>query len=199
MNNASSGPDTRSFGLGAVLGAGAWLLGYLLVYVLEGSQVKNSGAVDLIEAMTGQEVAWKIVGWLFFNAHFVETNVETSLFGTSAVNFIARSEGNAWVLYLIPPVVLLGAGALLARIAGRLTATEGAKVGLLVVPAYFVLSFVGALAFGVDAGSASTAPDLLTAAALAGLLYPAFLGALGGAASAMMADRGTVSDSMAAR
>lgn len=195
----SSRPDARAFGLGAVFGVGAWVLGYLLTYALEGSQVKKAGAVNLVEAITGQEVAWKIVGWLFYNAHFVETNVETSLFGTSAVNFIARSEGNAWVLYLVPPLVLLGAGALTARVLDRKTAAAGAKAGLLVVPAYFVLSVVGALVFAVQAGAASAAPDLLMAATLAGIIYPALFGGVGGSVGAVVANGDSVGESTPAR
>lgn len=180
----SEGISARNGGISAALGAVAWVVGYLLTYALEGSTVRNSGAVRVIEAVTGDQVAWKVVGWLFYNAHFVETTVDVPVFGASAVNFIAEGEGATWVLYLVPPLVLLLAGAAATLAGDGESLASGAKRGLLVVPGYFVLAVVGALLFAVGSGDASAAPNLLMAAFLAGLVYPAVFGTVGGAAAA---------------
>lgn len=195
MRHDSASPDTRRFGIRAALGAGAWILGYLVTYALAGEKVKNAGAVQLVEAVSGEEIAWKIVGWIYYNAHFVETTVDAPIFGTNAVNFIAQSEGNAWVLYLLPPLVLLATGALAARYTGHESAEAGAKTGALLTPGYFVLAVVGALAFGVSSGQASAGPDLLMAAFLAGIVYPVVFGALGGAAGAVLTGGEAASES----
>lgn len=187
MDSDGTLADTRGLGIGVALGAGAWLFGYLLTYALAGSKVKNAGAVRLIEAVSGQEVAWKIVGWIFYNAHLVETSMDVPLFGASAVNFIAQSEGNAWVLYLLPPLVLFAVGAVAARLAGSASGEAGAKAGATLVPGYLVLSLLGALAFSVSSGDSSAGPNLLMAVFLAGLVYPTLFGSLGGAAAAVFA------------
>lgn len=175
-------PDGADAARSAAAGAGAWVFGYLLTYALAGSEVKNAGAVRLAEAVTGDQVAWKVIGWLFYNAHMVEVTVDVPVFGANAVNFIAESDGGgAVLLYLLPPLVLLCAGALAARLAGASGAESGAKAGALVVAGYLPLAVVGVFLFGVGSGDASAAPNLPMAVFLAGLVYPAVFGGAGGA------------------
>ena len=119
----------------------------------------------------------------------VGIDVETSIAGQSGSGTVL---GDLGILQMVVPVLLLVlAGFLVARTAAPRDATEGAKAGLTVVPGYLILALVLALgsswsfsesAAGVSA-SASIAPELLPAVLLAGILYPAVFGALGGAAA----------------
>jgi len=47
---------------------------------------------------------------------------------------------------------------------------------------------IGAFLFRYTVGDGSVAPDLITAVLLAGAVYPAVFGAIGGAASSLLSD-----------
>lgn len=166
-------------GLGA--GVGAYLLGYLVAYLaLSGSVEERLEGFNFVASVFGGEPisAWQAVGWLFYNAHFVRTRAEGG-FGTQSENFIAASDGGAAVvLYLLPIVLLAGAGALLARVASADDPQDGATAGATVVAGYLPVAVLGAFLFDYQG---TIAPDLVTAVLLAGLLYPLVFGAVGGA------------------
>ena len=87
---------TRIAGVGFGGGVGAWLFGYLVVYVLHGSRIQNSFGTDVLSFFTGDPVTWKLVGWLFYNAHNVAVQVPGILgIGSGAVNFVARADERA--------------------------------------------------------------------------------------------------------
>ncbi|WP_435065572.1 transporter [Halobaculum sp. EA56] len=177
---------------GAAAGAGAYLLGYLITYVTQSGAVRDrlSGVNFLASLFGGDPVAaWQAVGWYFYNAHFVAT-LSPSLGGTRATNFLSASDANLAYLYLVPPAALLLAGAAAAALHGADAPTDGAVAALGVVPAYFLLAVVGAFAFAYGVGDAgSVHPDYVTAALLAGVLYPAVFGAAGGAVGALARSR----------
>lgn len=177
---------------GAAGGALAFLLGYLATFVLRSSDLPE-GLGTLADALATLGVSppagWQVVGWYFLGAHNVGVDVETSVAGQSGSGTVLNDLG---ILQMVIPVlVLVLAGFLVARTAAPRDATEGAKAGLTVVPGYLVLALVLALAsswsFSESAGgisaSATIAPELLSAILLAGLLYPVVFGALGGAAA----------------
>lgn len=177
---------------GVAGGALAFLLGYLATFLLQSSDLPE-GLGTLADALgtlgISPPAGWQVVGWYFLGAHNVGVDVSTSVGGQSGSG---RVLGDPGVLQMVVPVlVLVLAGFLVARAAAPRDATEGAKAGLTVVPGYLVLTVVLALAsswsFSESAGglsaSASIAPELLPAVLLAGLLYPAVFGALGGAAA----------------
>jgi hypothetical protein len=170
----------RTLGLGAAGGAVAFVLGYLFTYVLTSSEIRNSVAQQLVEFATGDPGTWKIVGWVFYNGHFVSTNVP-GLFGTSSVNLIGEVEAFSAVLYVIPPLLLLAAGVFAGRQASADDPASGATSGALVLAGYLPLAVVGAFLFVISAGDTSAGPDLITAVLLAGAVYPAVFGAVGGA------------------
>jgi hypothetical protein len=177
---------------GAAGGALAFLLGYLATFLVQSSDLPE-GLGSLADALATVGVSppagWQVVGWYFLGAHNVGIDVSTSVAGQSGSGTVL---GDLGVLQMVVPVLLLVlAGFLVARTAAPRDATEGVKAGLTVVPGYLVLAVVLALASswsfsesaaGVSA-SASIAPELLPAVLLAGVLYPAVFGALGGAAA----------------
>ncbi|MFB6080252.1 MAG: transporter, partial [Haloferacaceae archaeon] len=170
------------------------LLGYLVTYVTQQGVVEQRlRGFNAIAQLFGADPipVWKAIGWLFYNAHLVETRIP-GFGGPRTVNFIADAQaGSVPVLYLLPPVVLLGAGAVVALIAGMDAPGVGAGAGALVALGYLPLALVGALVVGYHVGDGQVAPDLVTAVALAGVLYPAVFGGGGGALVGAFSDRGS--------
>ncbi|GGN97857.1 hypothetical protein [Haloarcula pellucida] len=175
--------DSRSYVAAAAAGAVAFVLAYVLVYALSISVVRDSLLTGIAEAFGDENAAWKIVGWVFFNAQFVTTTVTVDvplLGGTDAVNFVAESDALSPVLYVIPPALLTAAGLAAARVDGAVETARALRVGPAVTLGYLPLAVIGALLFAVSVGEGSGgSPDLLTAVVLAGILYPVVFGTLG--------------------
>ncbi len=178
--------DTVSFTAGAAAGVVAYLLGYLVTYVSMSSSVEErlQGFNFVANVFGGEPISvWQAVGWLFYNAHFVRTRLDGGL-GPDSENFIAASDGGAIVLlYLVPVVLLLAAGFLLARSVDVGAPADGAAAGAAVAVGYFPLALLGRFLFSYEG---SIAPDLVTAMLLAGLVYPLVFGAIGGAIDTLL-------------
>jgi hypothetical protein len=173
-----------------VIGIVAYLLGYLLSFLWTGGTVWGALAdVELAStAETGDLAAylgtngvlvpaWKGAGWLFNGAHFVPLATEAV---EGSVNLVAAARPAYELLYLVPPVVLVGGGALAARAFGGRTVWHSASAGALVFLGYLPLSLAGTLAFSVGTGATLVHPKYLPAAAVAGVAYPVVFGSLGG-------------------
>ena len=186
--STNSVADRLPLGAGAAAGIGAYLLGYLITYVWQSGAIEERlQGFNFVATLFGGEPIppWQAVGWLFYNAHFVDTRIE--VMGTQSQNFIAASDGGAIVLlYLVPVVLLLAAGVLLARVADADDPTTGAAAGASVAVGYAPLGIAGAFLFSYDG---SIAPTLVTAILLAGLAYPLVLGAVGGAVGSAIGGR----------
>jgi hypothetical protein len=169
---------------GALAGAGAYLLGYLITYAVTVSHVRSELArMDVEAALSffggGGIPPWKITGWYYYGAHFVDVSVTSSAMDLS-VDILGVSTGTPRVLlFFIPPVLLVVAGVLAARFARAERWTVAAAAGLTVVPGYFALAFVGAFLTQVSILIAAVGPELTTALA-AGFCYPVVFGSLGG-------------------
>ena len=193
---ASATGAGRGLGRGAVVGAAAgavsYVLGYLVVYVTQSSRVEEglSGINFFADLFGGDTISvWRGVGWVFYNAHFVDVDVPSLVGAARSVNFISQSDGGFTYLYVVPPLLLLVAGVAIARAAGATTPADGAQSGALAVAGYFALAVIGAFLFRYAVGDGgSVAPTLVTAALLAGLVYPAVFGAVGGAAAGATAE-----------
>jgi hypothetical protein len=178
--------DRATIVRGAAAGAVAYLLGYLVTYAWQAPAVDESleGINFVAELLGGQTVpTWKAVGWLYYNAHVVATRVPALGGGDRLVNFIdAADDGSLVLLYVLVPVVLILAGAAVARYGNADRPGSAAAAGAVVIVGYLPLAVVGAFVVGHSFGEGiRIAPDLVTAVALAGVVYPAFFGALGGA------------------
>jgi len=130
------------------------------------------------------------VGWVFFNSHFVDTIIAADFLGfggSSATSFIG-GDGFTPLLYLVPVALLVGAGLAVGRSQGVTETAAGAVAGAFVLPSYLALSVVGTLVFRVSTealgSSFSGQPDLLPSILLAGVVFPAVFGALGGVVAA---------------
>lgn len=179
--------DSTTVIRGGAAGAVAFLLGYLITYAWQAPAVQKSlSGINAIAELIGAQAipTWKGVGWLFFNAHVVATRVPALGGGDRMVNFISTSDDGALMaLYVLVPALLVLAGAAVARYGHADRPANGAAAGVTVVVGYLPLAVVGAFAVGHTFGEGiSVSPDPVTAVALAGLVYPAFFGAVGGAA-----------------
>lgn len=189
-SEAPSSLLSRNLRVGAVVGVGAYLLGYLVTFLFTS-----------VDGVDGGEVAgWKFAGMIFYGAHTVDaqftasvegrTDSETfDLFGGNGPPDLASTVPEA-LYFLVPVAVLLAAGYLLsARVDWELSVAEAALVGATPTVGYLAAAVVGTFLFestesgslfGVS-GSATLGPDLVPAVLLAGLLYPLVCGAVGGA------------------
>ncbi len=170
---------------GSVAGLAAWVLGYLCTYLIAGGRIRDSGLGQLLEFLGEGGTIYKLVGWVFYNGHFVETVVDGAPV-TVAGNAIGGDGGFTPLLFVVPPAMLLAAGLAVARFQGIDAPGAGALAGAVVVPAYLALSVVGLLLFTVTAGPATGRPDPLLAVLLAGAVYPAVFGAAGGALAGLI-------------
>jgi len=200
MSSSATGGTTAATGSGrsitrdaiggAVAGAATYLLGYLTVYLTQSARIEEglSGLNFLAELFGNDPIStWQVSGWMFYNAHFVDTVIPAVFGGTQSQNLVSQAEGASF-LFVVPPVLLLAAGVVAGRIAGADTPGGGAQAGAFVLAGYLPLALVGAFAFRYAVGDGSVAPDIVTAVLLAGAVYPAAFGAIGGAASSLLSD-----------
>lgn len=192
--SSSIDTDTLPFAEGAIAGAAAWIVGYVLTALVVFTR-ESSRLGEISENVGDNAGAFEFVGWVFFNSHFVDTVIEAGFLGfggASTVSFIG-GDGFPQMLYFIPIALLVASGLAIGRSQGVSEITDGAVSGVLVVPAYLVLSIAGALVFRVSAealgATFSAEPDFLPAIILAGILIPAVFGAIGGILAAVTSDR----------
>ena len=82
--------------------------------------------------------------------------------------------------YLVPPVVLVVTGYVLASNANVTGTSQAAIAGALVAVGYAVLVVLLALVVPHDAGRAALSVDVTSALVFAGVVYPVVFGAIGG-------------------
>lgn len=186
----SANLDTESvpFVPAAAAGLLAWVLGYVFTYLLVGSEVRESALNRFVEAFEGDPATYELVGWAFYNAHFVDVVYEGFTGRFLPANYVGGEDGLTPLLYVVPPLLLVAAGLAVARYQGATEPTDGAVAGVLVVPGYLVLAVAGAFLFEVAAAGTTGRPDLLPAIFIAGLVYPAVFGAVGGVLAAVTAE-----------
>jgi hypothetical protein len=174
---------------GALAGACAWLVGYLVAYVWQSGKVtEHLEVIGFFSQLSGEPVSkWKAVAWFFLNAHYVGTKAPTLVGGTQFLNFVTREGSVPGLLLVLPPVVLVVAGAAVAY--GRSAEiVDGASTGATVAVGYLPLSLLAAFltTYSFGGSEATVAPDPVTAILLAGVVYPAVFGALGGVGTAVL-------------
>lgn len=183
-------PETKSsvpVGAGTVAGLVTALSGYLVLFLVHGDRLERSfaGINTLLELLgTDGIAAWKVAGWLYFNLH--HTPISVSVSGRSRVTHtLVGGDGASALWYLLPPILLVLAGAVVARYADARDVRSGALAGVSIVPAVLLAALVGGLATRATVGDATVGPELATGVLLAGLVYPAVLGGVGGVLGAV--------------
>jgi len=177
---------------GAAAGAAAYVLGYLFAYVTQGSAIEDqlAGFNVFAELFGGDPIpTWQAVGWVFYNGHFVDTRVPSLVGGSQLTNLISQADGGSLtLLFVVPPVLLTVAGLVASRVAAARAPVDGAKAGAFVLVGYLPLAVIGAFLFRYSVGDGTVAPDPVTAVLLAGAVYPAVFGAVGGAGATLLSD-----------
>lgn len=171
---------------GAGAGVAAWLVGYLCTYLLTAGDVERAPLRQAIELLGGDLPTWKVVGWIFFNAHFVDTIVEGPFGG--ATSFVGGENGFTPLLFVLPPVLLAIAGLAVLRYRGATEPTDGALVGSTVVVGYLPCSIAAAVLVATTGGEVR--PEPFTTVFVAGVVYPLLFGAAGAAIGAATAEDG---------
>ncbi|PSQ33178.1 hypothetical protein BRD05_09050 [Halobacteriales archaeon QS_9_70_65] len=179
--------DGRPYVAGALTGVLAWVLGYVLIHFLAATELDDSALNAFVEFTEGESATYELVGWVFYNTHFVDVRYVNVAPFSPPRNFVGGEDGFTVLPYLRPPLLLFGAGLAACRYRGVADTAEGAVTGALVLPGYLVPS-VGVFLFEVTVGDASGAPALLPAIVLAALLYPTVFGAAGGVVAAATTD-----------
>lgn len=179
----------RNVRVGATVGFGAYLLGYLVTFLFT--------SVDGVDS--GEVAGWKFAGMVFYGGHTVDAEFTATVEGASETDRFDLFGGSGpenlastvpeLLYFLVPVAVLLTAGYLLyARIDWRLSVGEAAVVGMTPTVGYLAAAVLGTFLFestssgslfGVS-GAATLGPALVPAVLLAGLLYPLVCGAVGG-------------------
>lgn len=158
---------------GAVAGTVVYVLGYLLAYATATSAIERvaRGYGPLESAGAAFAPAWKAVGWAFYDAHLVGTRLP----GVSGHLDLVSLAGVQF-LYLVPPLLLVLAGGVVAMLVGVNGPRSGVRAGLTIAVGYLLFSVIGALLVSF----VGIQPDLLRAAVVAGVVYPVAFGAFGG-------------------
>lgn len=172
-------PSTaRTITVGGIGGFAAFVAGYLVTYLYRGRQVREAlGGINALAEFLGANPVppWKIVGWLYFNAHLVDVRVQVGPIGPRFVNMIQASESEPILLYAIPPVVLLVAGILLVYRSEPTDLRDGMGLVASIAAGYLVAAGGSVFLFGVG----ESGPDVVPAILLAGVIYPVVFAGLG--------------------
>lgn len=175
---------------GFVTGALAWIVGYILTYLVVAPDVRDSGLNRLIEALDGEPATFELVGWVFFNAHFVETVFQgLPVLGSRTASYVGGENGFTVLLYLVPAGTLLIGGFLLGMANGDTDVSGGGLSGLMALPGYALAAAVTAIGVEVTTAGATAGPDFLAALILAGIAYPIVFAGLGGVLAAIASRR----------
>jgi len=182
-----SGSDLLS---GTVAGIVTWVVGYASTYLLVAPNVRESGLARFIEAFDGRAATYELVGWIFYNAHLVDTVFrEIPLIGSRTTTYIGGEGGVTTLLYLVPVALLFAAGLGLARYRAVDSPAAGALIGGMVLPGYLLGAVAGVFLFEVTVAGATGGPDLIPAVVLAGIVYPLVCAGGGGAVGGLLEAR----------
>lgn len=168
--------------LASLLGVMAFLAGYALTFLVIAREVEDSAIADILEALDGRPAVTEMVGWVFFNAHGVNTEIrDVPIIGTTSRSFIGGDGGFTMALYAIPALLLVVSGLILA-VGFRLDDPAWSTlVGASVTPGYFLATVAGLFLFEIQIAGATIAPALVTGIVLTGLVWPIAFGGFGGA------------------
>lgn len=170
---------------GTIAGIAAWILGYLVTYAGAIGEIRSDEQAEALELAVEESVDLEMVGLLFYNAHNVDADVpQYSVLQAleESHNFVVADGGSTLLLYVVPVIALVFAGALVASytVADLEASSDAALAGAAIVVGYFPLVVLGLFVFTVDPGEGAMRPDPLFAIAIAGLVYPLIFGSLGG-------------------
>jgi hypothetical protein len=178
---------------GPIFGVASFVVGYILTLIV----------VVLGEAEEFTENLVEATGWIYYNAQFADVKItassgdqtrsETFNYLTDDTIFSSSADAldvPAVVYHLLPVLILIGAGFLLARYANARDASDGALAGSTLALGTVLPALLGTVLFSVEQagflGSVEVSPELFTGVLFVGLLFPAVFGAIGGVLGAKL-------------
>lgn len=190
---------------GAIAGAAAFVAGLVATLVIENGKTGDETELLELSAMGESDVvtigeiaedaappsSLEIATWLYHEAHMASIDVslslpdeEASAMAELASISLSLAIEPSTLTYLLPILVLGGAGYWLADQFAHDTAEAAAKTGAHVALGYGALAVLTAFLFEWSATNEgetiSVAPDLASALLLTGVVYPVVVGAAGG-------------------
>jgi hypothetical protein len=198
MSRAQSSPPARArldavpLRAGALTGAVAFVLGYVLTYAMKIQDVSSALSNPLVDLSGVTPPAdWQVVGWYLFRLHTVPSKLTVTVGGTTRSQAIGL-DAATWML-LVPVAILLVGGYVVARYVDAATPVGGATAGASLAVAYVVLalllSLVTAWSVTRSGGTVGISPDLVPAVLVAGVVYPVLFGGVGGAVAGALGNR----------
>jgi hypothetical protein len=172
---------------GAIAGFASFVGGYIVTLVVVALGESDELTENLAQA----------AGWLYYNAQFASLQVTAQAGGqsrSSTFNYLTDStlfsqsvdsvSVPTVVYHLIPIVVLVGAGVVLAGYVDARDFQEGAIAGATLAVGTVLPALLGTILFSVELSgfgfTVEQSPALVEGVILVGLLYPAVFGAIGG-------------------
>lgn len=180
MSVNSTSTDGPPVVFGALSGLGAWILGYVVVFLTASTDVRDSAAQRFLEAAGGEPATYEMVGWVFYNIHLVDIVAEVPLLGSFTINTVGNNDGFSPAFYLLPVVILLATALVVSQYHGVDGPLSGFTAGLTLVPGYLVLTILGLFLFEVSIGDATASPQLVEGVVIAGIAYPVVFAGAGG-------------------
>jgi hypothetical protein len=187
-STSSGGIDANAALRSAVTGAGAFVATYVVTFVVwslaelpEPDTFEEAFQQAIVEFVRDSVPTWKSAGYVQFNAHAVDLTYETAI-GDGAIDLIALADGSLLTLvYVLPPLLLVVGGYLVASNAGVDGVGQAAALGALQLIGYGILAAVLAILVAHDTGGTALSVDIPSVVVFAGIVYPVVCGGIGGA------------------
>lgn len=148
---------------------------YALTYLLTIAVVSGATVTSYASAVIGEPdgtTSVRVVGWVFYNAHFVSSNVP-ELFGPEGTNLLAELPSLTLLVFAVPALCLFTAGLVTRGRVARLEPRGTVSHGLCVLLGYTPAVLVGAILITETTARGASGPEPLAAVVVAGVLYPA--------------------------
>lgn len=188
---------TKDIAAGFIAGVGALVVGCVTTLTLSDAGDRRGAVEEIVEsdgpagAVLGEFLPewYHVAGWLFFDSHQVDVSVRVgeALGGAAWVGEYAETLlPTASELQILPPLLLAGAGAIVALRRSRAGPADAALAGGTVVVGYLpgVVAVAAVATFEVtvfnDVALLEIGPAFGEAVLFAGLVYPLVFGVAGG-------------------
>ncbi len=179
--------DAWTVVMGGLLGILAWLAGYAATHLFTYRDVQDTAVHQAHEFLEGEVPTGELVGWAFYNAHFVSVEIRNlPLVGRMSIDLIGADGGLSPVLYGVPLVSLFLAGVVAVAVRGVNDPVIGTATGAAILPGYLLCCLAGVWLFSLSVGDVRGGPQLLPAIVVAGIAYPIVAGGIGGAVGATL-------------
>lgn len=164
----------------------AWVVGYLVTAVIFRQGGREAVSNPAFGEMASRPDTLQAVAWVFYSAHGAPVAIVPADRAEATASFTATlvgGDGFTPLLYAVPVVVLVAAGAAVAWYAGSTGPVDGLVAGFAVAPGYLALAWAASMASTITwsmGADGTAAPQATAVLLLAGLIYPFVCAGSGG-------------------